>query len=337
MCRLAAFPPLMPRQEALNILLDMQGGNLDGVGSVYLNEKGEFIVDKHPCSLTSLFRKGGAAGKAFLSHMPHAGWTVAHLRAASHGGNTMENTHPFITHDGNYAIVHNGIWSDYRLAKLCLAPTIPFKGQTDSEVAANLISLIGPDHFASAIDFGGVYLCLHRNGQLWAIKTSGQLELVDREDKGVILASQFDRKAYWKLRQEVFEGSYHFAANGTFIKANKKESRWARTGGFFNKGYGHGMGDAEWEGSTGDMGLVNASQHIADPDESHHADVILPESASFADGGQPLSGPLGGKVSGAPFAHPPSPHLGKGATTIMYPRNGGKPRVVVRNGVPVTE
>ena len=333
MCRLAAFPPNTSRTEAIEILLEMQGCNLDGVGSVYVNKGGEFVVDKYPCSLSSLLRKQSKElkkGEGFLSHMPHDGWTVAHLRAASHGGNTFENTHPFITADGNYAVVHNGIWSDYRIAKLCLEKSIEFKGQTDSEVAANLISLVGPERFSAAIDFGGVYLALQKDGQLWVIKTSGQLELVDREVEGTLLASEFDRGIYFKQRQEVFEGCYHFAANGTFIGAKKKASRWGR--GRFR--------DEDWD---------RAAEMIAQSEGASTGNItsiaIHPENAHFVGGGLHVNTQSTGKPG--LFAPPPlksimsaAPGEKEGMRVTVYPTNGsgGKARrYVIRHGVRVQE
>ena len=99
MCRLAAFPPNFSQDKALEILLEMENNNLDGVGSAHVDPAtGNFVVSKFPISLSKLMEKG----TPFLSHMAGGnfnGWTIAHLRAKSQGEVAMRNTHPFIIND----------------------------------------------------------------------------------------------------------------------------------------------------------------------------------------------------------------------------------------------
>ena len=133
MCRLAAFPPMFPRDKALEVLHRIEGSNTDGIGSAYV-KNGEFVVDKYPVGITQLETKYNE----FLSHMPYDGWTIAHMRAASHGEVCDRNTHPFITQNKEWCICHNGVWSDYKITKMVLKSVckIDFNGETDSEVAA---------------------------------------------------------------------------------------------------------------------------------------------------------------------------------------------------------
>ncbi len=213
MCRLLAIPPNFPRKEALDILKNMENANLDGVGSTYLNEKGEFITKKYPTSLKSILRRG----VKFLDHLPHKGWTIIHLRLASHGKNTLANTHPFIV--GDWAICHNGVWSEYNIAKLVMEKTtdIKFNGETDTEVAANLINMISPKTFSKEISFGGVYLCLNKDGSLHVAKTSGELSLFELSSGQALISSELDAMKY-SAALEALCGWYHFSKEGIYLE-----------------------------------------------------------------------------------------------------------------------
>lgn len=218
MCRLAAFPPNYPRAAALNILRDFEAQNTDGTGYTYIKD-GKFVTRKWPTSFSKLIRNG----KGLLAHMPHPGWTIAHLRAASHGGNTMQNTHPFEI-GKDWAICHNGVWSEYSVAKLALSKYEKFIGETDSEVAGHLINNIGPKKFARSLNDCGVYLALNIDGSLWVIKTNGDLVLNTLKNEQVLIASELSYQKFEEQRGAL-DGWYHFDEKG-FYKSNKVNTPW---------------------------------------------------------------------------------------------------------------
>ena len=66
---------------------------------------------------------------------------IAHTRWATHGGVTQDNSHPHVSSDGCFAIVHNGIIENYASLKAeLLAHGYAFRSQTDSEVIVHLIA-----------------------------------------------------------------------------------------------------------------------------------------------------------------------------------------------------
>jgi len=68
---------------------------------------------------------------------------ICHERMPSVGAVTAENAHPFMSCNGNFALVHNGTILNYGALKLALNEFHEFEGETDSEVLMHFIEEYG--------------------------------------------------------------------------------------------------------------------------------------------------------------------------------------------------
>ncbi len=220
MCRILALPPMSTRKEAIAILANMLGDNNDGTGEVYINKSGQFVVNKYPEPLAKVIKKG----KTFLSHLPHAGWTLVHVRKASVGYINKENTHPFVALNGSMAMVHNGTLPNTRLLSMYLQTCEGYSATSDSGAATELISRFGMKDFTDWVNWGGVFISLNIDGSLEIGKVSGQLALHIKADKTILLASELDDKRYKSL--ELPNGWFKYSAEGKYVKHKVKQFEW---------------------------------------------------------------------------------------------------------------
>lgn len=77
----------------------------------------------------------------------HATLGISHTRWATHGEATIENAHPHLSNNGEWAVVHNGIIENYAELKSDLIKKgFLFKSETDTEVVAHMLELYNNDN-----------------------------------------------------------------------------------------------------------------------------------------------------------------------------------------------
>ena len=80
--------------------------------------------------------------KKFQKARIDSGITIGHTRWATHGEPNDTNSHPIISFNKEFAIVHNGIIENYKeLKKLLIEKKYKFYTETDTEVLVNFIEL----------------------------------------------------------------------------------------------------------------------------------------------------------------------------------------------------
>ena len=104
----------------------------DSCGIALMN-KNDLVVRKNTGGVEDFFRD-----ENILSTESKIG--IAHTRWATHGTVTRDNTHPFTSCDRSFAVVHNGIISNYRFLRDGLTGEgHMFRSETDTEVIPHLL------------------------------------------------------------------------------------------------------------------------------------------------------------------------------------------------------
>ena len=135
MCGIVGF---IGQEQAAPILLDglahLEYRGYDSAGVAVISAQGKLQVEK-------------AVGRLkFLSEQIHGGADLegciglGHTRWATHGAPNIINSHPHVSENGKFAVIHNGIIENYvEIKEFLIGQGIRFKSETDTEVVAQLL------------------------------------------------------------------------------------------------------------------------------------------------------------------------------------------------------
>ncbi len=186
---------------------------------------------------------------------------IAHTRWATHGAVTVSNTHPHISHDGKFVMVHNGVIENFASLKRFLqCKGIKFSSDTDSEVLCNLIAYHyseleeGHDRFTESIRialpqcrgaYGIAILCLDYPETMIGARRGSPL-VVGLGDEANYIAS--DASAFVGRAKEAV-----FLNDGELAILNKREFRITTMEGLEAKAVTHPVEEVSEEVDLGDF------------------------------------------------------------------------------------
>ena len=135
MCGIVGF---IGREQAAPILLDglahLEYRGYDSAGVAVISSEQKLQVRKAVGRLKVLSDEihGGADIEGCIG--------LGHTRWATHGAPNIANSHPHVSENGKFAVIHNGIIENYvEIKEFLIGQGIRFKSETDTEVVAQLL------------------------------------------------------------------------------------------------------------------------------------------------------------------------------------------------------
>ncbi len=202
--------------EVLNGLFLLQYRGYDSCGIAYYKDN-RFIVNKAIGTLDNL------EDIDFIPNM-----AFGHTRWATNGEVNLVNTHPHVSFDNQFTIVHNGIITNADELKLELKNKgIPFLSDTDTEVICNILSNLEGEVEQRILklydilkgSFSLIIGC--QNGDMYLLKRFSPLHLVI-SDSNIFISSDVDSMQDGQL-YSLQDGDAIKISNNTIINLKNQE------------------------------------------------------------------------------------------------------------------
>jgi glucosamine--fructose-6-phosphate aminotransferase (isomerizing) len=196
----------------------------DSCGVALMN-RNQLIIKKNIGGVEEFYRKENV-----LQHTSVMG--IAHTRWATHGRVTRENTHPMTSCDQKFAVVHNGIISNYRALRDKLTRQgHKFLSETDTEVVPHLLeefyAKLGDVEvaFVKTLNmlegtFAIVFITVHQPGQIYCAKRESPL-MLGISDEVKYIGSDFNSFIdYTKNAVIIEDGEYAVVSRDSYAVKN---------------------------------------------------------------------------------------------------------------------
>lgn len=181
----------------LDSLKQLQNRGYDSAGICTLHDN-RFLLHKYASTdkQSALIRLNDIANCHYQSRIG-----IAHTRWATHGAKTDANSHPHMSCDGKFVLVHNGIIENFAtLKKMLIENGYTFKSETDSEVVSNLLAFMykKTNNVFNAIQmtteqlegtWGLSVMCIDNPNELYCTKNGSPI-LIGQTDNYVMVVSE---------------------------------------------------------------------------------------------------------------------------------------------------